>query len=27
MAAIETVVRGKHFISPSLMDMMVARRA
>jgi len=27
VAAIETVVRGKHFISPSLMDMMVARRA
>lgn len=27
VAAIETVVRGRHFISPSLMDMMVARRA
>ncbi len=27
VAAIETVVRGRHFISPSLMDLMVARRA
>ena len=27
VAAIGTVVRGRHFISPSLMDLMVARRA
>jgi len=27
VAAIETVVRGRHFISPSLMELMVARRA
>jgi DNA-binding NarL/FixJ family response regulator len=27
VAAIDTVVKGRHFISPSLMDLMVARRA
>ncbi len=27
VTAIDTVVRGRHFLSPSLMDLMVARRA